>query len=69
MSRNLILSELGRLGNSMFDPFTSYTIAQEIAHLIINITGDRTRVAKIVEFRSHPRWKVERYTGSDWVEG
>jgi len=53
----------------MFDPFTSYTIAQEIAHLIINITGDRTRVAKIVEFRSHPRWRVERYTGSDWVEG
>ena len=69
MSRNLILSELGRLENSMFDPFTSHSYAEEIAYLLVNITGDRTRVVKTTEWRSHPLWIIERYTGTEWVAG
>ena len=69
MSRNLILSELGRLGNSMFDLFTSHSYAQEVACLLTSITCDRTRVVKTTEWRSHPLWIIERYTGTEWVAG
>ena len=53
----------------MFEPIPQKTLAEEIAHLLINITGDRTRVVKTTEWRSYPLWIIERYTGTEWVAG
>jgi hypothetical protein len=53
----------------MFDLFTSHSYAQEVACLLTSITCDRTRVVKTTEWRSHPLWIIERYTGTEWVAG
>jgi hypothetical protein len=45
----------------MLDPFPDKSFAEEVAYLLINITGDRTRVVKTTEWRSSPLWRVERW--------
>lgn len=53
----------------MFAPLLSKALAEEVGFLIENITGDAVRVIGTKGRHGRTEWIVQRYTGTEWVEG
>lgn len=52
-----------------FGPIRQKSYAEEIAAILENITGDRTRIIGVKGGHGRVEWEIQRWTGTEWVNG